>query len=121
MKVNILGTDYEIIKKAYKDEPTFEKNSLDGYCDPWTKTIVYCDLDTDERWNDDPAETKRRCEKQTLRHEIVHAFFDESGLQASSFQFNGPYSKNEELIDWIALQGEKIYRAWAKAGALDVT
>ena len=51
--------------------------------------------------------------KQTIRHEIVHAFFFESGLGGES-----DYAQNEELVDWIARQGPKLYRAWAEAGAL---
>ena len=51
--------------------------------------------------------------RQTLRHEIVHAFFLESGLGSES-----DYAQNEELVDWIARQGPKLYRAWAEAGAL---
>ena len=51
--------------------------------------------------------------KATTRHEIVHAFFFESGLGCES-----DYAQNEELVDWIARQGPKLYRAWAEAGAL---
>ena len=77
-KVNILGTEYQIKKKAYKDEPAFEKRGIDGYCDSYIHLIVYCDLDTDERWDTEPEETKRACEKQTIRHELTHAFLHES-------------------------------------------
>lgn len=57
-------------------------------------------------------------QKQTLRHEIVHAFFDESGLASSSLGIDGPWAKNEEMVDWFALQGPKIYKAWQEAGAI---
>ena len=119
MKVNILGTEYEIIKKAYNDEPVFKKNKFVGFCDSYTKTIIYCDLTTIEDWQDEPKITIKRCEMETLRHEIVHAFFNESGLQSSSFFYDGPYAKNEEMVDWIALQGEKIYKAWKSVGAIE--
>ena len=56
--------------------------------------------------------------KKTLRHEIMHAFLNESGLSDSSNQYGGAWAKNEEMVDWIALQGEKIYNAWKEANAL---
>ena len=31
--VNILGTDYKVIFENYTDNPMFEKQSIDGYCD----------------------------------------------------------------------------------------
>ena len=39
-KVNILGAEYQIKKKAYKDEPAFEKRGIDGYCDSYIHLIV---------------------------------------------------------------------------------
>jgi len=31
---------------------------------------------------------------------------------------NGAWARNEEMIDWFALQGPKILKAWQEAGAL---
>jgi hypothetical protein len=28
------------------------------------------------------------------------------------------WAKNEEMVDWFALQGPKIYAAWKEAGAI---
>lgn len=55
--------------------------------------------------------------KEVLRHEIAHAFFYESGLWDSS---NGTtaWATNEEMIDWIAIQGLKLYTAWEEAEAV---
>ena len=50
--------------------------------------------------------------------EVCFAFFNESGLASSSFGIEGPWAKNEEMVDWIALQGPKIYKVWEEAGAL---
>lgn len=33
MKIDILGTEYEVVYKNYSEEPLFEKRSIDGYCD----------------------------------------------------------------------------------------
>lgn len=118
--VSILGTEYTITKKKYKDEPCFAERSIDGYCDMYTKEIVYCDMTTYPKWENETPECALLAEKQILRHEIVHAFFDESGLQSSTFAVDGPWSKNEEMVDWIALQGPKIYEAWKAVDALPV-
>ena len=40
--------------------------------------------------------------KATLRHEIIHAFLFESGLQTCAFTIEGPWAENEEMIDWFA-------------------
>ncbi len=29
-----------------------------------------------------------------------------------------PLAHNEELVDWIAIQGPKLYKAWQEAGAV---
>lgn len=51
--------------------------------------------------------------KKVLRHEIIHAFFGESGLRSCS-----EYAEDEELVDWIAIQFPKILKAFEQVGAL---
>ena len=31
---------------------------IDGYCDSYQRLIVYCDLNSDHRWDEEPEETK---------------------------------------------------------------
>jgi len=50
--------------------------------------------------------------KQVIRHELVHAFLFESGLDASS------WGKNEEIVDWIAIQSLKLFEAFMKVDAI---
>ena len=118
MIVNILGTEYKIIVKKYQEDESFEKNSLVGYCDGYAKEIVVCDMHTYKGWENEEEKTVVAAQKQTVRHEIVHAFFDESGLMDSSNMVECPWSKNEEMVDWIALQGTKIYQAWKECDAI---
>jgi hypothetical protein len=118
MKISILGTDYSIRKVKYDKEPEFRQSGSNGYCSNHLKQIVYCDMRTYPGWEEEPDEAVLREEKQTLRHEIVHAFLNESGLCASACRPDGAWSRNEEMVDWIALQGEKLYAAWEKANAL---
>ena len=118
LKVNVLGTDYEIIIKDYESDPYFKKYNADGYCCSIEKQIVLCNMlshpDFDE--NETYAE---KYKKQVLRHEIVHAFFNERGLENNTGVINNiGWSKNEEMVDWIALQGLKLYDAWKSVGAI---
>lgn len=116
--VNILGTKYQIIVKKYDEDEAFARRSIDGYCDSFVKQIVICDISTYKGWENEPEQTCKIAAQQTLRHEIVHAFLSESGLDYSAHSENESWAKNEEMIDWIALQGEKLYRAWREAGAV---
>lgn len=117
MNVNILGTEYTITVKKYNDDEAFERCSICGYCDSYTKQIVVCDMSTYKGWEHESKETAEIAGKETMRHEIVHAFFSESGIETNGLAFDGSWAKNEEMVDWIALQGEKIYKAWQEAGA----
>lgn len=116
--VGILGTQYTIAVKKYDDDEVFERRSIDGYCDGLTKQIVCCDMSTYKCWEHELSETIEAAQKETMRHEIVHAFFYESGLADSSLNLDGAWATNEEMVDWIALQGPKLYAAWQEAECL---
>lgn len=118
MKVDILGTEYTILQKNYDDEEAFARRGINGFCDGYTKEIVVCKMSTYNGWEHETEKTCEMAQKATLRHEIVHAFFNESGLMDSSSFVERPWAQNEEMIDWIALQGQKIYKAWEKVGAI---
>ena len=118
MIVSVLGTDYEIIRKKYDEDPEFKERSIDGYCDGLLHQIVVCDMQTYPGMENEPAEVCQLSENATLRHEIVHAFFNESGLKDCAFAVESPWAKNEEMVDWIALQGPKIYAAWQSVSAI---
>lgn len=119
MIINILGAEYTVEVKKYEEDAVFEKNVIDGYCDSWAKQIVICDMTTYPSFADEPEETCKAAQKETLRHEIVHAFFEENGLSDSSIRYDERgWAKNEEMVDWFAIQGPKIYKAWQEAGAI---
>lgn len=117
-KVNILGTEYTILVKKYDEDEAFARRSIDGYCDAYKKEIVVCDMNTYKGWEYEEQETKAVCQKQTLRHEIIHAFLSESGLADSAATFSYSWAKNEEMIDWIALQFPKMLQAFKEADCL---
>ena len=111
MKLNILGTDYELSIRLGKDDPKLQEYN-DGYTDFTTKEMVVEDT-TPVR--DDPGMKGDLAlyEKQVMRHEIVHAFLFESGLDAGA-----KWAMNEEIIDWFAIQMPKIIKACKEADAL---
>ena len=87
MTVNILGTPYEIIVKKYDEEEAFAKRHIAGFCDPWAREIVLCDMHTYDGWDNESEKTVVSCQKENLKHEIVHAFFYESGLWDNSVEY----------------------------------
>lgn len=113
-KVNILGTEYTIIDKTEKEDEKLKKH--DGYCDSSAKTIVIL------KYEDNPMnkEDMSYFRKQILRHEIIHAFLSESGLEASGNSFGGSWAQNEEMVDWIALQAPKLFAAFSEVDAIDL-
>lgn len=116
-KVNVLGTEYKIVVKGHEEDKEF-KNDIDGYCDKHLKNLVLCDKGTMPGWDGEPNELIQTANKETLRHEITHAFLNESGLCDNAHVCELPWPRNEEMVDWIAKQGPKLYQAWVEAGAL---
>ena len=116
--VNILGTEYTITIKKYNDDEAFSKENISGYCYSQTRQIVVCDMSTYNGWEHEPVEVIEGQQKETLRHEIVHAFLNESGLKNNSNSVDNAWARNEEMVDWIAIQGPKIYAAWQQTGCL---
>lgn len=115
-KVKILGTEYKIEKHRYDDDA--EMDGLCGYCRYLIPEIVICDLTTHPSiGKDTKKEAIEAIEKETLRHEIIHAFLNESGIGENSFASTDiPWSRNEEMIDWIALQFHKIEAVYDELG-----
>lgn len=102
MKINILGTDYEIILNANEtDYPQLKK--CDGFTDFSIKKIVVANFESDDNSVADLGWYK----KKVLRHELIHAFIYESGLAE-----NCEWARNEVLTDWIAIQFEKLYKTF---------
>lgn len=116
--VDILGNIWRIEVLKYKDDDYFGDARADGYCSGPEKRIVLCDPSTYPGQEKENQEYLANSLKHTLRHEIVHAYFYESGLGDSSFVCNRPWAKNEEMVDWFASQGDRIFRTWQQCGCL---
>lgn len=109
--VNILGSTWTIKEQSESENELLK--GCDGYCDWTTKEIVV------EREMYGTLGDMEAYIRKVIRHEIVHAFLFESGLHESTADSNA-WAKNEEMVDWFARQGQKIYAAWKEARAIDV-
>lgn len=110
--VDILGARWSIRERSEGEDKRLE--GCDGYCD-WTTRTIAVERELHGTLGDMEAYIRK-----VLRHEIVHAFLLESGLHEGSHCAE-VWAGNEEMVDWFARQGQKIYRAWREAGALDGT
>lgn len=110
MRVNILGTEYTIAEFS-KEEYAFPEN-CDGCCDSTSKTIVILSNDVDSNLDD-----YRTYKNKVMRHEIIHAFLNESGLQ-ENFEHANRYGHEETMIDWIAYQFPKMLKVFEEAGCM---
>lgn len=107
MKVNILGTEYEIIEQAAVDNPKLDDAS--GLCETYSKKIV---LDSEMlKPHKMLVEQPEQFKNKVLRHEIVHAFFAESGLL--------DYCHDEVLVDYLAIQLPKMVKAMQQVECID--
>lgn len=104
-KLDVLGTLYTIEVQELKDE------EYDGFCDYTSKRIVIRSDNTNE------VDNFAWLQKKQLRHEIVHAFLAESGLQCN-FEHARRFGHEELMVDWIAIQFPKLHKAFEEAGAL---
>jgi len=118
MKINVLGTEYEIVYKGYSELRIFEDMGIEAYCDAISKKIIVGKINTFPDFRDETAGYCDKCEKEALRHEIVHAFLNESGLQTSTLVPKDGWARNEEMVDWIALQFPKMLEAMKAACCL---
>jgi hypothetical protein len=111
-KISILGTTY-IVRTGVKRGEDRNLDGLIGFCNHYTKTISIVSLDGSNM----SAVAKQITIKDTIRHEIIHAFIHESGLWACASPSDS-WADNEEMVDWIALQFPKMLKAMQEANAL---
>ena len=109
-KINVLGQEYPIFLGKEDDDPKLKE--WNGYHEPWSKKIVI-DSELAEETNKNPIglENVDAYVRHIYRHEIMHAFFCESGITYR-------YDKDEEdfLVDWFARQYPKIKKIFAELG-----
>ena len=111
--VNVLGTEYSILYCNEEEHELLKGKYRDGFTDNSVRQIVICEKKPDCELQDYEA-----WKKIVLRHEIIHAFLFESGLDVSSACFSGPWATNEEMVDWIAIQFPKMQKAFEEVGCI---
>jgi hypothetical protein len=117
LKIDVLGTKYTIIRVKSGQDEYMDKMHFGGYCDGNQKRIVLLDLKTVPEWKEESEASITRQEKETMRHELIHAFLNESGLEWNSHSCDA-WAKNEEMVDWFAIQMPKLLKAFKAADCL---
>ncbi len=102
--VNILGTEYRIII-----DEEMHRTERDGVERRYLHEISL--RPKSDMLNSEATDYERALRfNEVGRHEILHAFFDESGLEG--------YSEDEQLINWLAVQSPKIFKIFAELDLL---
>lgn len=115
--INVLGTEYRVILDIDpKEDDSLE--GLYGLCDPQEKTIKVIDVGKMTDWERSSREAQQRQHRENLRHEVLHAFFHESGLWGSTHNVKS-WALDEEMVDWFAIQYPKIKRVYKILGCED--
>lgn len=105
-KVNILGSEWSVKFGDEKKYPNLAK--IDGYTDLSIREIVVDDMDASQGQIGAKSDLESY-QKQVVRHEIIHAFLLESGLDTNSGACDN-WAINEEMVDWFAIQTPKIFK-----------
>ena len=108
IEVSVLGEKYTIYFCNREDDEKLTE--CNGYCDTSVKKIVVQDFVADKMSICD----LKYLQNKVIRHEIIHAFLYESGLSN-----NSEWAENEEMVDWFAIQMEKIYGVCFDAGSVE--
>lgn len=117
-KVNVLGTEYTIEVHKVSEDEYMKNNRLSGYCEEENKRIVIADMSETEYFNGMDEKAQQLYRKKTLRHELTHAFLNESGLSDNASISEVGWAKHEEMVDWIAIQFPKMVQVFKEADCL---
>jgi len=109
MKINILGTEYEIKHMTEDEYPKLKHCGASGLCELYSKQLIISKgiLDPDPS----NVENIQQFQNKVIRHEIIHAFFFESGLV--------DYCNDEKLVDYLAIQVPKMLKVFQDADVME--
>ena len=114
-KINIMGTDYNLYYRNLNEDEKLD--DMEGYTDLYKKQIVIGNIEQRDYFKGEPKEKIDKIKNKVLRHEIVHAFLFESGLDCNSNKTYA-WADNEEMVDWFAIQSPKIFDLYKKLNIL---
>lgn len=104
-EIDVLGSKWQII-----EEDELRVANADGFTDNSVREIHLQSVFSDEKSSvADMEEYKMR----VLRHEILHAFIFECGLDIEN-----SWARNEEMIEFFALQSYKIANIFSAANII---
>jgi hypothetical protein len=114
--IDILGESWQLVfvDPKKKGSGFDDHQGASGYCSPYNRKIVLREVQSRNFPDDFTLVDKIHAVNKTLRHEIIHAYLYESGLDGNAFCTTKAWPKNEEMIDWFAIQGPKIVSTWNK-------
>lgn len=107
-KFNILGSEWSVKFGSKKEYPNL--TNVDGYTDLSIREIVVNDMKASQGQIGIKADLESY-QKQVVRHEIIHAFLLESGLDSNSNSADS-WAVNEKMVDWFAIQLPKIFKVF---------
>ena len=113
-RIKILGTTYKVyLNVPCKKDPGL--SGVFGYTSFHGKKIVVADIRTVPGWEDADEADALDTFACTVRHEVIHAYLMESGLNGSANQTDC-WARNEEMVDWFALQMPKLINTFCELG-----
>ena len=92
---DILGTDYQLIASNERENLKLQNN--DGIAELYSKKLIF---DFTDKVDNLTFENIESYMQSVVRHEMMHAFFHEAGLDR--------YADDEVLVDFIAKQFPKL-------------
>ena len=111
MNVDVLGVTYKVYV-GVKPEDDTQLDKCDGYCDSTIARIVTVGRVAESDFGD-----WGHYEKQILRHELIHAFLHESGIDGN-FKWDGDTEHPEGLVAWLSIQFPKLLKTFVEVDAL---
>ena len=113
--VNILGSEYKVyFVDEFPERLSEFTDNADGLNNRYNREIFIKRC----KEKDITKEGRERCEKTTLRHELIHAYLSESGLSANASCCYTSWADNEEMVDWLAIQSPKMFKTFQEVGCI---
>ena len=99
--VSVLGGNYDVYIDDYIDD-------CDGYCKRYNREIHVLKAKRQLDGKDSTREEKESRYREVMRHELMHAFFNETGLEK--------YGYDETLVQFLATVFPKMQSVFEELG-----
>ena len=125
LRTEILGVPYEIKFVPFRGDEVSgrlldvpDASGVLGITNKHAR-VIYISTDSDvlKSFGDD-RESVGRLFRETLRHELIHAFLSESGLGSCSLRYDYGWSQNEEMVDWLAVMAPRIFEKFKELNCI---